>query len=420
LNKKRRHIGCGIFHKDSTMKTIIFCADGTWNGPTDDDDKDGVPDVTNVLKLFLALQGDDTLRDWNKQNEQEREKIDGEGKTVQVAKYLHGVGDSSNKLVRMLGGMFGAGVIARIVRGYTFISRNYTPGDKIVLVGFSRGAYTARALGGLIASQGLLNPANANLEDQDLAYRLGTAAWHKHRHETIAERKPSILGLFERLIDDLPKFTSRDLSPSSLLPVKEIYAIAVWDTVGAMGIPRYGDQDERLDTFRFADEKLSAKVLHAFHGVSIDEQRKDFAPTLWEQRDGIKQVLFPGAHADVGGGYSANDNGCGLSDVALYWMTRELRNIGVRFSEKHTIPLARDHAGCEHRPWEYGIFKAFAPSMRQLVPNLYLHESVKRRWKEGAVPIQGGLKSAYRPTNLDKYLDANGDALPGVREEPFD
>lgn len=402
------------------MKTIIFCADGTWNGPNDDEDKDGVPDVTNVLKLFLALRGDDTLHDWNKQNEQERELIDAEGKLIQVAKYLHGVGDSNNRLVRILGGMFGAGVIARIVRGYTFISRHYTPGDKIVLVGFSRGAYTARALGGMIASQGLLNAATINLEDADLAYRRGTAAWHKYRHESLSAHAPTILGLFEKLIDDLPKFISRELKAADLLPVEQIYAIAVWDTVGAMGIPRYGEQDERLDTFRFADEKLSAKVRFAFHGISVDEKRNDFAPTLWEHRAGIKQVLFPGAHADVGGGYPAKDNECGLSDVALAWMTRELKKIGVRFSEKQPIPLVRDHAGCEHRPWDYGIFKAFPPGMRQLGPDLYLHESVRRRWQAGEVPIQGGLKAPYRPKNLVHYIDGNGDLLAGVLVEPFD
>lgn len=403
------------------MKTIIFCADGTWNGPTDDDDKDGVPDVTNVFKLFLALRGDDTLHDWNKQNEQERELIDAEGTVNQVAKYLHGVGDSENGLVRVLGGVFGAGVIARIVRGYTFISRHFKPGDKIVLVGFSRGAYTARALGGLIASQGLLNAATVDLEDKELAYRLGTAAWHKHRHASLTQRKPDFLGMFEKLIDDLPRFTSRDLNPSDLLPVEQIYAIAVWDTVGAMGIPQYDEQDQRIDTFRFADNTLDAKVKHAFHAISVDEQRPDFAPTLWDgPHQGTKQVLFPGAHADVGGGYPAKDNGCGLSDVALDWMIRELKTIGVRFNDKQQIAVVRDHAGCEHEPWKYGIFKALASSAREIPANLMLHESVLKRWQAGEVPVQGGQQASYRPSNLGKYIDTRGDLLPGVCIVPFD
>jgi uncharacterized protein (DUF2235 family) len=94
----------------------------------------GVPDITNVLKIFVNMQGNDTLHDWTKSNEQERVAFDAAGKPVQIAKYLHGVGDSSNRLVHLLGGMFGAGIITRIVRGYTFISRNYEPGDKIVLI----------------------------------------------------------------------------------------------------------------------------------------------------------------------------------------------------------------------------------------------------------------------------------------------
>ncbi|MDB5916410.1 MAG: hypothetical protein JWR40_644 [Massilia sp.] len=111
---------------------------------------------------------------------------------------MHGVGDWSNKLVRMLGGVFGAGVIARIVRGYTFISRNFEPGDKIVLVGFSRGAYTARALGGLIASQGLLNAANPDLDDKESAYRLATAAWHKYG----MNRSPNANPVFSASLND--------------------------------------------------------------------------------------------------------------------------------------------------------------------------------------------------------------------------
>ena len=125
--------------------------------------------ILYVFKLFLAPRSDDTLHDWNKQNEQERELSGAEDTVNQVAKYLHGVGDSANGLVRVLGGMFGAGVIARIVRGHTFISRHFNPGDKIVLVGFSRGAYTARALGSLIALQGLLNSAAVDLKDKELA-----------------------------------------------------------------------------------------------------------------------------------------------------------------------------------------------------------------------------------------------------------
>jgi uncharacterized protein (DUF2235 family) len=126
-------------------KNIVFCADGTWNGPNEDD-QDDVPETTNVWKLFLNIAGDPHNSSVLYANEQEVSLSLG-GQCVQVAKYLHGVGDSRNPIIKMLGGVFGWGLIARIVRGYTFISRNYEAGDLIFIVGFSRGSYTARALG---------------------------------------------------------------------------------------------------------------------------------------------------------------------------------------------------------------------------------------------------------------------------------
>ncbi|MBI3516297.1 MAG: DUF2235 domain-containing protein, partial [Proteobacteria bacterium] len=138
-------------------KTIVFCADGTWNGPGEADHDDKTAAATNVFKLFLNLRGDDTHGSYLLEKEQERQLVAADGTVQQVAKYLHGVGDSDNALVKLLGGTLGAGLITRIVRGYTFVSRSYEPGDRIFLVGFSRGAYTARALAGLIAAQGLLD-----------------------------------------------------------------------------------------------------------------------------------------------------------------------------------------------------------------------------------------------------------------------
>jgi hypothetical protein len=138
-------------------KNIVFCADGTWNNPSQNHDGDDVPDPTNVYKFFVCLGGVESPATLLTANEQEKELVSN-GMTVQISKYIHGVGDSRNPIGRIIGGAFGAGVISRIVRGYTFISRNYEPGANIFIVGFSRGAYTARALAGLIASEGVLVP----------------------------------------------------------------------------------------------------------------------------------------------------------------------------------------------------------------------------------------------------------------------
>jgi uncharacterized protein (DUF2235 family) len=284
-------------------KNIVLCADGTWNGPNADDDNDGVPDTTNVWKLFCTLRGDPTADSALLAEEQE---IVEPGDGGQVAKYLHGVGDSRNVIIKLLGGAFGDGIIARIVRGYTYISRNYEPGDSIILIGFSRGAYTARALGGMIADVGLLNANSPNfdLSNKENAYRFGIMAWRKHREARVISRgSATLLDLFNRVADMLPHFAFTQLQPADTIAVDSIKAIGVWDTVGALGIPIYASQsDESIDVFKFADTALNAKVEFGVHAISLDEQRTDFTPTLWDARSGVTQVLFAGAHADVGGG----------------------------------------------------------------------------------------------------------------------
>ncbi len=243
-------------------KNVIFCADGTWNGPGGDADDQSPP--SNVWKLFLQLDGqldpDTLLLD----SEQEKTYI---GPNGHIAKYLHGVGSSSEILDKIFGGVFGTGTIERIVRGYTFVSRNYQSGDHIYLLGFSRGAYTARALGGLIVDMGLLNSSKYDLTDKALAYRLGAMAWRAHREKRVALRAStsgdtSLLQKFVDVVDGLPHFMSGTLSPDDLVPVPNgIKAVAVWDTVGSLGIPAYvGDSDDRVDVFRFADTALSSSV----------------------------------------------------------------------------------------------------------------------------------------------------------------
>lgn len=379
-------------------KNIVFCADGTWNGPDQDDDGDRRPDVTNVYKLLLGLAGAlraDSIRD---ADEQEKELVEG-GQAVQVAKYIHGVGDSRNPIVKLIGGAFGSGIIARIVRGYTFISRNYEIGDAIVIVGFSRGAYTARALAGLIASQGLL--AKQLTADKTEAYRSGAQVWYRYRKQASAAK----VGFLERLVEataNLPAFLSREeIKDSQLVAVDKIKAVAVWDTVGAMGLPHY-IKDERTDAFRFTDTRLSPKVEKGFHAVALDEQRKDFTPTLWDAAASVTQTAFPGAHADVGGGYPTNDNQSGLSDIALGWMVDRLESVGVRFSRPVFSPFAPDPKGTAHKPWQHPPFNLPGEAaVRNLKGSgIQEHPSIQGRIDAGPVVAEPGEAPApYKPSN---------------------
>ena len=384
-------------------KTIVFCADGTWDGPGQPGSDGATANTTNVFKLFFNLDGKDTQETAMLANEQERLLRDASGAELQWAKYLHGVGDSNNALVKLLGGTMGAGLIVRIVRGYTFISRNYAPGDAIVIVGFSRGAYTARALAGLICEKGLLDASKTDLTNKDLAYRMGSAVWYSYRRAAV-QQNTDLFGQLEDFIGDLPGFLMRPPADDLLVPA-DIEAVAVWDTVGSLGIPDFTVKAARIDAFQFADTKLAVKVKRGFHGVSVDERRSDFTPTLWDAEPRVRQVLFPGAHGDVGGGYPSTDTESGLSDCALTWMMKQLDPM-VRFSNPWPYPPVPLATGTAHEPWLDVPWNVLVRAARQFPPGLSLSKCLIERCKAGFVmAAPTALASPYNPENLSAYLN---------------
>jgi uncharacterized protein (DUF2235 family) len=378
-------------------KNIVFCADGTWNHPGDPESDDSA-NPSNVFKLFLKLDGKDDPGTTRLADEQEKTLSGSDGATIQVAKYLHGVGDSKNFLVRALGGGFGEGLITRIVRGYTFVSRSYEPGDKIYLIGFSRGAYIARALAGLISAKGLLPPDIASADDKAEAYRQGSAVWYAWRRQAL-EGTDRPLDRLQELVRDLPHFLVEAPSDADLVRAP-IEAVAVWDTVGAFGIPEFDEHGAVVDSFRFADTKLSDNVNFGRHALSIDEQRKNFTPTLWDRDTGrIMQVLFPGGHADIGGGYIVSESG--LSDCALKWMTRELKGLGVKIGAP-VIPEQPNPCAVAHEEWTK-LFWKFIGNQPRAIPNapgLALSQAVLLRLSAKA----GLLHPPYAPRNIASYI----------------
>ena len=388
-------------------KNIIFCADGTWNKPVEETDQDS-ESPSNVFKLFNLLagkQGDNIHFNVVTGRISEYEKsLISDTKTVQIAKYINGVGDSNIKLNRILGGAFGFGLIERIARGYTFISRNYVEGDKIYIIGFSRGAYTARALAGLIAAKGLL--AKKFNQGEAASYDMAIRAWYSYRdginQTSYQNRLQNLFTAFTSIKNFVLKNTITDTDFIKNIPIE---AVAVWDTVGALGIPDFEFEDNRAeirDGFAFADNVLNAKVKLGFHAVSLDEMRLLFTPTLWEKRDGIKQVLFAGSHSDVGGGYKE----AGLSDGALKWMIDELgdKKVGVKFLDE-AYKIVGDSAAMAHTEWAHlvGIAgKVGARQFKQLVQNstINVHQSVlDRRALKPFVQYLNAAASAYSPSN---------------------
>ncbi|MFJ6086278.1 DUF2235 domain-containing protein [Streptomyces sp. NPDC092369] len=269
-------------------KHLVVCCDGTWN-IADQQSK------TNVTKVALAVRPHSAVG------------------TEQRVYYGKGVGTLRGE--RLRGGAFGAGLSRNVLDAYRFLVHTYQPGDQLYLFGFSRGAFTARSLAGLIRNCGIPRPEHAD--------RIGEA-WALYRSR--ANRPTSVAATLFR----------RAYSYET-----EIRFIGVWDTVGALGIPALpGPRPFRwlVERFNrrwsFHDTELSSWVNGAFHALAIDEQRSAFAPTLWHQQPGafakgqeLKQVWFAGVHTDIGGGYPES----GLSDITLHWMVDHARAYGLEF-----------------------------------------------------------------------------------------
>ena len=385
-------------------KNIIFCADGTWNKPDDDPQLNPARKAdpsSNVFKLFTLLDGrmvsNTKFTDITGEILEREKKLSDDNSVLQITKYINGVGNAQNKIQELIGGGFGTGLIKRIVRGYTFISRNYAPGDRIHIIGFSRGAYTARALAGLIVSQGLLS--NKFPRGDAESYKLGAQAWYRYRKAGAEKR--NVFAQLAEAVQDLPGFLkSNSLKESDFIRNVDISTVAVWDTVGSLGIPEYNAQTNALgDAFRFADIQLSARVGHGFHALALDEQRLLFSPTFWEKAPNVTQYVFPGVHSDVGGGYPTQNNESGLSDGALLWMIEQLAANGVFFSDavKNIKPDATAPA---HKEWDKIAVTGLG--VRRFDANLGViaHQSVVDRQTAAAVVHDiGETPKKYNPSN---------------------
>lgn len=258
-------------------KRIVFCADGTWQAPLNN---------TNVYRLYTAL----------------------EVSSDQVSFYDDGVGADATGLVRLLEGAFGQGLLQKVQDGYTKIAHVYEPGDRIYLFGFSRGAYTARSLAGMIAVCGL--PTGAFSDD------CVAQAFQAYRNP--AQRAGILAGL-----------TACGLAQCT------IEVVGVWETVGSLGIPAiFGQVD--YSKFGFLDTSLHPNVKNAFHCVALDEKRAQFPATLWTGAPApgqvVEQVWFSGCHGDVGGGTpqaGGADGATRLCDITMAWMLGKATQCGL-------------------------------------------------------------------------------------------
>jgi uncharacterized protein (DUF2235 family) len=266
------------------MKRIVVCFDGTWNKPADEKLPVGQQIETNVCRFYKSVS--DTAP----------------GGIKQVKWYDEGVG--THWYDRFVGGAFGAGLEFNIVQGYKFLAAQYEDGDEVYVLGFSRGAYTARSLVGMIRNCGLVQK---NLVD----LKVGIA-----------------YGIY-RTRDDGPDSSTAQLFRSMCSREITVKFVGVWDTVGALGIPLHIMEKFNLKFYEFHDAQLNRLVENAYHAIAVDEHRKDYDVCLWNPREKPQQTIeqrwFIGAHSDVGGGYTDRR----LSDITLKWMQDKASALGL-------------------------------------------------------------------------------------------
>lgn len=223
----------------------------------------------------------------------------------QVVYYHHGVGSQGGIVDRVVMGSVGEGLDDVVRQAYSFLSNNYSPGDEIFLIGFSRGAYTVRAIAGMIGTVGLLTKKGLQYWPEifkDVIHRHDRR--YRPKEPNIPFRNKPRMGPAYR--DELWKRGMTDLDVT-------IKAIGVFDTVGALGLPRIdiltkiGLQRDQSKEMSFYDTKLGPGIENAFQALALDERRTAFSPALWEKpqscRTKLRQVWFPGVHSNIGGGY---------------------------------------------------------------------------------------------------------------------
>ena len=191
-----------------------------------------------------------------------------------------GTGRLARALDRALGGALGLGLEATLVEAYRFLVLTYAPGDDIQLFGFSRGAYTARSLAGLIRACGILERAHADAVPAALArYRNARPPTGGRRSLPARHAAHVTTGAAEAAGGRRAGCRAASLG---------IGYLGVWDTVGALGVPAHLALAGRLNRgLGFHDTVLSPMVAAARHAVAIDERRRSFPPTLWDDLDAL-------------------------------------------------------------------------------------------------------------------------------------
>ncbi|KAE8444467.1 hypothetical protein EG329_000558 [Mollisiaceae sp. DMI_Dod_QoI] len=294
---------------------------------------------TNVSLLASAIQ---PLGDNN-----------GANQIPQLVIYIGGIGGVGTPQSRFEEAVTGNTMASKVRHAYRLIVDNYCEGDEIFLFGFSRGAFTARAIAGFIHCFGLLK--------KHYITQYFDEVWELYK-----DRKSTC----ERLEKECEQTSDGSELKNLRYQSNQIRCIGVWDAVGSLGAPplwaprRNNHQaiaEASRARYKFFDPELKDNVEYAFQALALDEQRFDFYPAVWSKPKDMKdphfsQVWFPGVHTDVGGGRAGS-----VSRYAFIWMASKIQEHGlldldVGLVKSISLELQKtDEVPDRSPPWELEI-----------------------------------------------------------------
>lgn len=253
--------------------------------------------------------------------------------------------------------MTGKGINQQIRRAYGVLASRYHEGDRIILIGYSRGAFAVRSLAGIIGRIGLLRNTQATARNVELAYR------------------------YYRLGRDNPHVQKfRELY---CYPQTKIDAIGVWDTVKALGLKWPIVSRFVPEAQSFHDHNIGPHVARGFHALAMDETRAAYEPELWDTRGAeashVEQVWFKGTHGDIGGQLGGHDAARPLANIPLVWMLERLEEAGMHLPEGWRIRFPQDPDAPSVGNWG-GWGKIFIRRRRRIIgldPSERVHETAK-------------------------------------------
>ncbi|MFI6869014.1 DUF2235 domain-containing protein [Nocardia sp. NPDC050406] len=366
------------------MKRLVVCCDGMWK-------VESTETVSNIVKIAHTIRFD--------------ARGPHGGVVNQSVAYVAGPGSFGYLGDRLMARPVwsGIGLNANLAAAYSHLVANWEPGDEIYLFGFSRGAYVARALAGLIDKVGIMT--SQSVIDGRLGQALGLYRQRSHR-----PWDPPAWKEFRR--------------EHSHHPVKVDF-LGVFETVGALGVPGLAARRHR-----FHDLRLPTSVRCARQALAIDERRRNFEPCLWEtsielnqkynpQIPRIKQVWFEGVHADIGGGYEEG----GLSDIALRWMAMEASQIGLVFDWDLLESLGADGRADGSRYYQRHVSLRRIDAITNVLRALrnprrqrFYSDSSRRLYAPGAQGVRLASsvldKPNYRPVNLERWRAEHDRSVP--------